>query len=201
MGTIALGGRPAFAASDDKGHVFVNLIDKAVVLRIDSRKMSAGERWPVSACRGPYNETMAIDKKNGRLFVGCRPDQRRMLAPRGPRPNRVMAILDTNDGHVIATVPIGGNPDQADFDPGTGLVFSANGEGTVTVIKEESPDKYSVLETVETEPGANRMAVDPKTHKIFVPNADLRPMPSPAAEKPGPPASPFHNFRILILGM
>ena len=156
--------------------------------------------WPVSACGGPYNETMAIDKKNGRLFVGCRPDYRRMLAPPGPRPNRVMAILDTRNGHVVATVPIGGNPDQADFDPGTGLAFSANGEGTVTVIKEESPDRFRVLETVQTEPGALRIAVDRKTHKIFVPNADPGIVPPATPENPNPPPGPPRNFRVLILG-
>jgi DNA-binding beta-propeller fold protein YncE len=198
VATIALDGRPAFAASDDKGHLFVNLIDKGVVLRIDSRTLTAKERWPVSACGGPYNETMAIDKKNERLFVGCRPDYRQMLAPPGPRPNRVMAILDANDGRVITTVPIGGNPDQADFDPGTGLVFSANGEGTVTVIKEDSPDRFSILETVTTEPGAARLAVDPKTHKLFVPNADLDAAPSPTEDSP---PSRTRNFRVLILGM
>lgn len=188
VGTIELGGRPAFAASDDKGHVFVNLIEKGLVLRIDARSLTAGERWPVSDC-GPKNETMAIDKKNGRLFVGCRPDFRRLLNPPGPRPDRIMIVLDTNDGHVVATVPIGGNPDEADFDPGAGLAFSANGEGSVTVIKQESPDKYSVLQTVATEPGAARLAVDPKTHKIFVPNNDPN------------PSGPGRNFRVLVLGM
>jgi len=190
VGTIPLGGRPAFAASDDKGHVFVNLIEKNLVQRIDSRNLSAGEPWP-AGCGGPNNETMAIDKNNGRLFVGCRPDFRRMLYPPGPRPDRIMVVLDTNNGRGIATVPIGGNPDQAAFDPAAGLVFSANGEGNVTVIKQETPDKYSVLETVATEPGAARLAVDPKTHKIFVPNND----PNPAGSGPG------RNFRVLILGM
>ena len=100
-----------------------------------------------------------------------------------------MTVLDTNDGRIVATVPIGGNPDQAAFDPDAGLAFSANGEGDVTVIKRESADKYSVLETVTTEPGAARLAVDPKTHKIFVPNSD----PDPSVRG--------RNFRVLILGM
>ena len=196
-GTIALGGRPAFAASDDEGHVFVNIIDKSVVLRIDSRTLEAGERWPVSACGGPYNETMAIDKKNDRLFVGCRPDFREMKAPPGPRPDRVMVVLDTTSGRVVTTVPIGGNPDQAAFDPGTGLAFSANGEGNVTVIQEDSPEKFHVVQTITTQPGTARLAVDPKTHKLFVPNAD------PAPASPGAPAAPGRtkNFRVLIFGM
>jgi DNA-binding beta-propeller fold protein YncE len=188
LATIELDGHPAFAASDDRGHLFVNLIDKNIVQRIDSRNLTLMERWP-AGCGGPNNETMAIDKNNGRLFVGCRPDDRRMLFPPGPRPDRIMVVLDTNDGHVIATVPIGGNPDQAAFDPDAGLVFSANGEGSVTVIKQESPDRYSVLETVATEPGAARLAVDPKTHKIFVPNNDTY------------SSGRGRTFWVLILGM
>lgn len=136
-----------------------------------------------------WPSTRSIDKKNGRLFVGCRPDFRRMMFPPGPRPDRIMVVLDTNDGHVVATVPIGGNPDEAAFDPVAALAFSANGEGNITVIKQETPDKYSVLQTVQTEPGAARLAVDPKTHKIFVPNND------PNSSGPG------RNFEVLILGM
>jgi DNA-binding beta-propeller fold protein YncE len=173
--------------SDDKGHVFVNLIEKNLVQRIDARNLTLAEQWP-AGCTAPHNETMAIDKSNGRLFVGCRPDFRRMLNPPGPRPERIMVVLDTNDGHKVATVPIGGNPDEAAFDPGAGLAFSANGEGTVTVIKQESPDKYSVLETVATEPGAARLAVDPKTLKIFAPNNDRT------------STGKDQNFRILVLG-
>jgi DNA-binding beta-propeller fold protein YncE len=112
-----------------------------------------------------------------------------------------MMIFDANNGHVITTVPIGGNPDEADFDPGTGLIFSSNGEGNVTVIKEESPNKYSVLETVQTEPGAARLAVDPKTHKLFVPVADPGVAPPATADNPNPRPGPPRNFRVLILGM
>ena len=188
LATIALGGRPAFAASDDKGHVFVNLIAKNLVLRIDSRNLTAGEQWP-AGCTAPHNETMAIDKSGGRLFVGCRPDFRQLLHPPGPRPERIMTILDTNDGHIFGTVPIGANPDEAAFDPGSGLAFSANGEGSVTVIKQEGPNKYGVLETVTTEPGAARLTVDPVTHKIFAPNNDRT-----ATGKDA-------NFRVLVFGM
>lgn len=165
IGEVKLTGR------DPNAVVYDALIDNNIVQRIDSRNLTLMERWP-AGCGGSNNETMAIDKKNGRLFVGCRPDARRLLFAPGPRPDRIMAVLDTNDGHVIATVPIGANPDQAAFDPDAGLVFSANGEGSVTVIKQESPDMYSVLETVATEPGAARRALDAKTHKIFVPNND-----------------------------
>ena len=131
---------------------------------------------------------MAIDKVHGRLFIGCRPDFRRLRFPPGPRPDRIMQVMDTTNGRVVSTIPIGGNPDEAAFDPGTGLVFSANGEGSVTVIKEESPDKYRVVQTVTTEPGAARLAVDLKTHKLFLPNNDQIP------SGRGP------NFRVLVFG-
>jgi DNA-binding beta-propeller fold protein YncE len=143
---------------------------------------------------------MAIDRDHDRLFVGCRPDDRQMLAPPGPRPNRVMAVLDANDGRVVATVPIGGNPDQADFDPITDLAFSANGEGSITVIEEESPDRFRAIETVKTEAGAARLGVDPKTHRLFVPNADFVSAPPRTGQAASAPFIPPRNFRILIYG-
>jgi DNA-binding beta-propeller fold protein YncE len=184
--TIALSGEPSFAASDDKGHVFVNLIDKNLVQRIDARALVGDTPWPVG-CKGPQNETMAIDKVHGRLFVGCRPDYRRLRFAAGPSPDRIMQVMDATNGRIVATVPIGGNPDEAAFDPGLGLAFSANGEGSITVIKQDSPDKYRVLQTVTTELGAARLAVDLKTHKLFVPNNDQDPSGHGA------------NFRVLVL--
>jgi DNA-binding beta-propeller fold protein YncE len=200
VGTIALDGRPAFAVSDDKGHVFVNLIERSAVLRIDARTLTTDTPWPVAACDGPFNETMAIDRQHDRLFVGCRPDYRQMAAPPGPRPNRVMAILDAEGGRVVATVPIGGNPDQAEFDPGAGLAFSANGEGNVTVIEEQSPDRFRAIETITTEPGAARLGVDPTTHRLFIPNADFVSRPPGAGLAASAPFVPPRNFRILIYG-
>ena len=185
-GTVELGGKPEFAAADGKGHVFVNLEDKDVVVQIDSRKIAAGERWPLGPCKEPG--PMAIDVKNGRLFIGCH--------------NRLLAVLDAKNGHVITTVPIGQGPDATEFDPGTGLVFSSNGDGTATVIRQESPDKYSVLETVKTEPGARTMALDLKTHKIFLSLADRGPAPAPTAETPRSRGAVVPgSFRVLIFGM
>jgi DNA-binding beta-propeller fold protein YncE len=188
VGTIPLAGRPAFAASDDKGHVWVNVIEKNLIQPIDAKNLSIGEGWS-AGCTAPHNETMAIDKKNGRLFVGCRPDFRRIVNPLGPRPDRIMVVHDANNSRMVTTVPIGANPDQAGYDTVAGLVFSANGEGSVTVIKQETPDKYSLLETVSTEFGAARVAVDPKTHKIFVLNNEAN------------PAGTAWSFRVLVLGM
>ena len=154
--------------------MWVNVIEKNLIQPIDAKNLLIGEGWS-AGCTAPHNETMAMDKKNGRLFVGCRPDFRRIVNPLGPRPDRIMVVHDANNGRMVTTVPIGTNPDQAGYDPVTGLVFSANGEGNVTVIKQETPDKYGVLETVPTEFGAARVAVDPKTHKIFVPNNEANP--------------------------
>jgi DNA-binding beta-propeller fold protein YncE len=169
--TLALNGKPAFATSDGAGHVFVNLMDRNSVQRFNARTLVADRLWPVG-CKGPQNETMAIDPAHSRLFVGCRPDYRRLRFAPGPAPDRIMRVLDTDSGRVVATVPIGGNPDEAAFDPGTGLIFSSNGEGSVTVIKERTPDKYEVIQTLATELGAARIAVDLKTHKLFLPNND-----------------------------
>lgn len=186
LGAIELGGNPEFAASDGKGHVFVDLVDKDAVLEIDSRKLMAGERWSPGTCKHP--STMAIDRAHDRLFVGCG--------------NKQMAVLDSSNGHVVNTLPIGKGDDAVAFDPVASLVFSSNGgDGTVTVIHEDSRDAYSVLETVKTEVGARTMAVDEKTHKIYLPLADRGPAPAPTPENPHPQAPIVAgSFRILIFG-
>ncbi|MBZ5698818.1 MAG: DUF1080 domain-containing protein [Acidobacteriia bacterium] len=162
-GTIELDARPEFAVSDAKGRLFVSLWEKEAILPIDARKLTAaGEFWKAGACERPTS--MAIDQKNARLFVGCA--------------NRMMAVLDVNGGRLIAKVPTGpGRAAAVAFDPQARLVFSSNGEGTngegaVTVIRQESADKYSVLETVKIGAGARAMALDEKTHNLLVPFAD-----------------------------
>jgi len=181
VGAFDLGGKPELAGTDGKGSVFINLVQKNVVLQIDARTMTAGQTWPVAPGEGP--RTMAVDQKNGRLFVGCA--------------NRRMVILDSNDGRVIGSVPIGAGPDDSTYDPETRLVYISNGDGTVSVIQQETPDKYSLLETVKTAPGARNMALDPKTKRIFLPLSD-RGAPSPANPRgafiPG-------TFRVLVFGM
>ena len=155
-GTIDLGGGPEFAAADGSGYVYNNLEDESLVLKINSRTLKVEERWPTTPCASP--SSMAIDRTNRRLFVGCR--------------SKVMAVMNADTGHVITTLPIGDHVDATSFDPETRLIFNSNGEGTVTVIRQESPDKYSVAQTVKTLPRAKTSALDPKTHELFLSTAE-----------------------------
>lgn len=151
-GTVDLGGGPEFAAADGKGYVFNNLEDESQVLKINSRELKVEQRWPTAPCASP--SSMAMDQANRRLFIGCR--------------SKVMAVVDAESGKVITTLPIGDHVDATAFDPETKLIFNSNGEGTISVIHEESPDHYSPVGTVKTVPRAKTMALDPKTHRLFL---------------------------------
>jgi DNA-binding beta-propeller fold protein YncE len=155
-GTINLDGGPEFAAADGNGYVFDNLEDESLVLKINSRELKVEQRWPTAPCASP--SSMAMDRPNRRLFLGCR--------------SKVMAVVDADSGKVITTLPIGDHVDATAFDPDTKLIFNSNGEGTITVIHQDSPDKYSVVETVKTAPKAKTMALDPKTHRLFLSTAE-----------------------------
>ena len=155
-GTVDLGGGPEFAVADGKGYVFNNLEDEGLVVKIDSRKLTVEQRWPTAPCAKPAS--LAMDRENRRLFVGCR--------------SKVMAVMNADTGQVIAALPIGDHVDATAFDPETKLIFNSNGEGTVTAIHQDGPDKYSVVETVKTLPRAKTMALDPKTHQLFLSTAE-----------------------------
>jgi YVTN family beta-propeller protein len=155
-GTIDLGGGPEFAAADGNGFVYNNLEDESLVLKIDSRKLTVVQRWPTAPCASP--SSMAMDRANHRLFLGCR--------------SKVMAVMNADTGQLITTLPIGDHVDATAFDPATKLIFNSNGEGTVTVIRQDSPDKYSLVETVKTLPKAKTMALDSKTHRLFLSTAE-----------------------------
>jgi DNA-binding beta-propeller fold protein YncE len=159
LATIELGGKPEFAVADGTGNVFVNLEDKSMLLKIDSRKLTVLERWPVAP--GETAVSLAMDTKNRRLFIGCQ--------------NKLLVAMNADNGKVVDKQPIGARVDASAFDPETGLVFSSNGEGTVTVIHQDAPDKYEVVETVKTQPGSKTMALDTKTHKLFIPAAKFKP--------------------------
>jgi YVTN family beta-propeller protein len=155
-GTINLGGGPEFATADGAGHVFDNLEDQSQVLKIDSRNLKIEQRWPTAPCQSP--SSMAIDRPNHRLFIGCR--------------SKVMAVMNADTGQIITTLPIGDHVDATAFDPETQLIFNSNGEGTITVVHQDSSDKYSVVETVKTAPRAKTMALDSKTHRLFLSTAE-----------------------------
>lgn len=153
VGTIDLGGGPEFATADGAGSVYVNLEDESLTLRIDSRSLTVKDRWPLSPCQNP--SSMAIDRRNRRLFIGCR--------------SRVMAVVNAETGKVVATFPIGDHVDATAFDPTTALIFNSTGDGNVYIFHEDSPDHYSQFEKISTRPGSKTMALDPKTHHFFVP--------------------------------
>jgi YVTN family beta-propeller protein len=156
VGTVELGGGPEFATADGNGFVYDNLEDEGLVLKIDSRKLTVDQRWPTAPCAAPAS--MAIDRANHRLFLGCR--------------SKVMAVVNADTGKVVTTVPIGDHVDATAYDPETKTIFNSNGEGTITVIRQDSPDTYSVVETVKTLPRAKTMALDPKTHQLFLSTAE-----------------------------
>ena len=184
LATLPLGGKPEFATSDRAGRVYVNIEDKSELVAIDSARPAVVNRWPLAPCEEPSG--MAIDREHKRLFVGCS--------------NRLMAVVDATSGKVVATVPIGAGVDANAFDPGTGLAFSSNGEGNLTIAREESAGKFTAA-SVPTQRGARTMALDEKTHRIFLVTADYGPPPSPTADQPHPrpPILPG-TFTILVVG-
>jgi YVTN family beta-propeller protein len=184
-GTIPLDGKPEFAVADE-GHVYVNLEDKSVIARIDSRKLVVDARWPLTPGEEPTG--LAIDQKHHRLFAACA--------------NKLMAVVNTADGHVTASVPTGAGADGAEFDSSGQMAFSPNGaDGTLTIIHEETPDKFSVVQTLRTQKGARTVTLDPKTHKVFLITAEFGPPPAPTAERPHPrPSIVPGSFTLLIVG-
>jgi DNA-binding beta-propeller fold protein YncE len=183
--TIPLGGKPEFAQSDAKGNVYVNIEDTGELVKIDSGKLAVTGRFSLKPCEEPTG--MAIDRKHQRIFSGCR--------------NKLMTIFDGRREKVTATVPIGGRVDGNGFDPDSGLVFSSNGDSTLTVVRQSSPDKYQVEETVTTQQGARTMALDPKTHKIYLPTAEFAPPSKSTPEhSKSRPAMIENSFAVLVAG-
>jgi DNA-binding beta-propeller fold protein YncE len=186
LGTIELDGKPEFAVADGKGHIYNNLENKSTLLEIDTEKMTVLSRWPMAPCEEPSG--LAMDREHRRLFAGCH--------------NQMMAVIDADSGKVIATPAIGRGVDANKFDPGTGLAFSSNGEGTLTVVKETSPSQFTVVQNATTERGARTMAVDLKTHRVILVTAKFGPPPAPTAARPHPfPSIVPGSFHALVMGM
>jgi len=167
-GTVMLEGKPEFAIGDGKGHVFVNIEDKSEIMDIDAKALTVAHKWPLTGCEEPSG--LSMDRKNRRIFSGC--------------DNKVMAVTNADTGKVVTTVPIGDGVDATWFDPGTNFVLNSCGQDAVmTVIHEDSPDKYSVVENVKTDKGARTMALDPKTHNVYLALAEVQILPTPEGEK------------------
>jgi DNA-binding beta-propeller fold protein YncE len=184
-GTIALGGHPEFAMADGNGTIYANLDDKSEVVAFDSRTLEIKSRWSLTPGEKPTG--LVVDRQHRRLFSVCE--------------NKKMIVLNADDGRVITSIPIGDGTDAAGFDPETQLAFSSNGEGTLTVVHEDSPDKFSVIETIPTQRGARTMAIDAKTHNVFLATAQFGPAPEPTPERPHPrPSIIPDTFVILVFG-
>ncbi len=178
--TIALGGKPEFAATDGTGKVYVNIENTSEVAEIDSQKLSVMNRFSLKPGQEPTG--IAIDREHHRVFSGCH--------------NKLMTVLDVESGKVVATVPIGERVDGNGFVQEFGLAFSANGDGTLTVVRESSPGKFEVAGTVTTQAGARTMAIDPKTHNIYLPTAEF----APATEPKARPTIVENSFVVLVVG-
>jgi DNA-binding beta-propeller fold protein YncE len=165
VATIALAGKPEFARADGRGAVFVNIEDTAELGMIDARAAALKARWPLPKCEEPSG--LALDAEHHRSFSTCG--------------NQILAVTNVDSGQPVATVPIGKGVDGGEFDPATQNMFSANGEGTITVVHELSPDHYAVQQTLNTQRGARTVALDSATHRLYLPTADLGP-PPPASD-------------------
>ncbi len=184
-GTIKVGGKPEFPAADGAGKIYVNIEDTNEVAELDSSKLELTRRFPLKPGEEPTG--MAIDLRHGRVFSACH--------------NNLLVALDTDSGKVLGTVDIGAGVDGAAFDPETGFIFTSNGEGTLTVAKEAVQGEFSALETVPTKKGARTMAIDEKTHNVFLVSADLEPAPAAKeGEKPSRPKPVPGTFVLIVMG-
>ena len=181
VGTVDLGGRPEEPALDGRGNMFVNLEDKSSIMEFDTKTLAKKGVWSLAPCDGP--SALAADTKNHRLFAAC---------------DKMIAVFNPDTGKVVATPAIGGDPDGNGFDPGTGLIFATVREGFLSVIHQDSPDKYSVVGNVNTQFGARTMALDPTTHHVFTETADFKAAGQPTPDNPRPRPQPIANTFVLI---
>jgi YVTN family beta-propeller protein len=186
IATIPLGGSPEFGVSDDAGgRVYCNLEDKNEVAVIDATKHEVVARWPLAPGTEPTG--IALDAAHHRLFATCH--------------NKLMEMLDTTTGKVVGSVPIGAGVDGCAFDDATQLAFASCGDGTTTIAKEEGPEKLTVVQTLKTERSARTMAIDPKTHRIYLPSAQFEPAPSPSpGASPTRPKMVPNTMKLLVYG-
>ena len=179
--TFPVGGKPEFCVADGAGKLYVNLEDKGAIVEIDAAKPAVVRTGSIAPCQEPSG--LAMDSKDGVLFSVC--------------DNKMMTVTDIKSLKVVAMPAIGANPDAAGFDPGAGLAFSSNGEGTLTIVKEVG-GKWQAVDTVQTERGARTMAVDPRTHRVYLLAAEYGP--PQAGDKKGRPSILPDSFHVLVVG-
>ena len=179
VATIPLPGKPEFSVADGKGRVFVNIEDTNEIVELDAVKAAVVKKYALTGCEEPSG--LAIDSKTRRLFSVCS--------------NRVMAISDPDAGKVIATAPIGAGSDGVVFDPGPGYAMSSNGDGTLTVVAQNG-GKWEVVENIATEARARTIALDDKTHKVYLPTAKTGQAPAGGGRATFLP----NSFKVLVVG-
>lgn len=185
IATVALPGKPEFPVADGRGTIFDNIENKSEIVRINAKTHKVTAVWPLAPCESPSG--LAIDTAHRRLFAVC--------------DNQKMAIVNADTGKVIATPTIGDGPDAARFDAKKQLAFSSNGDGTLTVVHEDSPNKFTVVQNVPTKRGARTIEIDPSTGKIYLITAEFGPKPAPTAEHPHPrPAILPGTFEVIVVG-
>jgi DNA-binding beta-propeller fold protein YncE len=188
MGTVeGLGGRTEHAVSDEAGHVFLNMQDLGTLLRIDAQALKVTDTWALAPCGQP--SSMDMDRAHHRIFIGCR--------------SGVMTVVDSLTGKTVDMQPIGRGVDATEFDSAKGLAYfsSGAGDGSLSIFHEDTPDKYTLVETVKTQPGSRTMALDRKTGRVYLSAAKFRPVPPATKETPRPRAPMIPgSFGVLVLG-
>jgi len=183
LATIPLGGKPEFAVGDGNGHVYVSIEDRAELAMIDTRAAKVLATWTLADCEEPSG--LAFDATRARLFSVCQ--------------NGHLVVTDARSGRHVATVAIGNGPDAVAFDAQRGLVFSSNGgDGTLTVIRQQSADRYEVLENLPTQRSARTLALDPRTHRVYLVAAEFDPLPADHAPKQRP-SMKAGSFAVLVV--
>lgn len=181
VGTVALGGKPEEPGLDGKGNMFVNIETTSMITEFDTKTLAVKGSWPLAPCEGP--SALAADLKNRRLFSAC---------------DKVMVVTNMDTGKVVASPPIGGDPDGNAYDPNTGMLFAACREGLVSVIHQDSADKYSVLGNITTQFGTRTMAMDSKTGHIYTVTADFKAAAAPTPENPKPRPTPINGSFVIL---
>jgi DNA-binding beta-propeller fold protein YncE len=183
--TVDLPGSPEVAVSDGKGHLYDNLESESKIIKMDAQTMKITKSWPLAPGASPSG--LSMDMENNRLFSGCH--------------NQLLVVMNAKNGKVIQTLPIGKGVDGTYFDPASANIFSSNGDGTLTVIHEDSPNKYTLVENVPTEEGAKTMAFDSKTGHVFLTTAQREKAPAPTKDDPKPKRKIIPGtFHLLVLG-